>query len=231
MQRLFEQNTFNIEAKIKPNNKRAVKGSDLETVSKDIVDSMPSLVYSTKRPYIAYSFCTYNGDMYVSNQETSGVFNPAHWDAVIYTTSYTFTALGGAFVAGTNSFPITVSGLPTPYTAGMLSRVIVNLTHPDTYELDVLIVEPTASAGAYFTQTGVGTSGANFVNTELNRNSTALLTSSSAPYTGAFKDEQYPGFSFDSCVGYATNGDWKLFVENYGVTAGTVNSITLIFEV
>lgn len=134
------------------------------------------------------------------------------------------------FGVGTNFIHIPVSGLPTPLFSGLLVSCTVNITHPSLQELDVIILEPTLSAGSFFTQTTVGATGANFINTTLNISSTTLITSSTAPYTGNFDDEQYSGFGFDSMNGYASNGDWVLDIENYGVTSGTLNSIKLTFN-
>ena len=85
MVRLFEQNTYNIEQKIKPNNRRSIKGHELESVLKDVVDSGNVLKYSTKREYIVGCVCLYDNAFWLANTTTSGIFNASDWDEIIVT--------------------------------------------------------------------------------------------------------------------------------------------------
>lgn len=83
MQLAFEQQTFRVN-ELKANNKRAEKANHLQGVLVDLVDSMPCLNYSTKRTYKEGCACVYLNDIYVANADTSGVFNPSHWNVIIY---------------------------------------------------------------------------------------------------------------------------------------------------
>lgn len=84
MQLKFEQEYYRIKDAIKSNNKRGIKGAELQQLLKDIVDSNVSLEYSTKRPYSIGCVCMYLDVFYVCINDTSGLFNAPDWQELTY---------------------------------------------------------------------------------------------------------------------------------------------------
>lgn len=91
MQLAFEQEYYRIQEIVKKNNKRAIKGNGLQALLKDIVDSNVSLNYSTKRSYLPGCVAVYDGDFYVCNTSTTGVWVPANWTVINWSLWHPYT--------------------------------------------------------------------------------------------------------------------------------------------
>ncbi len=88
---MYEQVYFRIKDTIKANNKRGIKATAHNQLLRDIISSNGALNYSTKRPYIAGCAAIFDGELYVANAITMGVFNPSHWDAINWSMLHPYT--------------------------------------------------------------------------------------------------------------------------------------------
>lgn len=200
------------------------------TTSGDMVSTGLTLSYT---PNINVNISVYvNGLLqYLGDGVTSSVdcfFGNPYIPDPVYSTFSTSTA--SAITPGSNLFYVSVAGLPSIIYDGLLVSCKVNLNYPNIDDLDIAIYEPSIGSLTYFTQTGNGVTGSSFINTVFSITSSNLLTSTHSPYTGYFDDDQgYTGF--ENLNGFNANGNWALYVENYGTMSGTISSVSLSFNI
>lgn len=142
----------------------------------------------------------------------------------LLTKSQTFTGTGGAIPASSlthTCFPITVSGIGNINTSSIgLSGVCINVTHPVTSELEILLTAPDGTTVPLTVQNGG--SGNNYTNTCFSGTATNSIKFASAPFTGSYLPEGYLG---DVNNGQNADGNWSLCIRD---RRGTGNAGTLI---
>ncbi|MHC4499840.1 MAG: proprotein convertase P-domain-containing protein, partial [Planctomycetota bacterium] len=117
---------------------------------------------------------------------------------------------------------ISVSGLRVSTTH--VTVILEDIVHGSDSDLDVFLVGPTGTRVELFT--GVGGSGANFIQTVLDDDATSQIVSGSAPFTGQYQPESVLG----ELESENPNGTWKLEITDTATgNAGTLNhwSITI----
>lgn len=151
--------------------------------------------------------------------------------AGIWTKAQTFNGTGGA-VPGTSTvqtcfnLPVTGLGVINDVSFG-LSGVCINMTHPNTDELEIVLKAPDGTTVPLTVQNGG--SGNNYTNTCFSATSTNPIKFGNAPFTGTYEPEGYLGAVNN---GQNANGTWTLCVQDRRTAgnAGTVNSWSLTFS-
>ncbi|RYE22062.1 MAG: hypothetical protein EOP51_14095, partial [Sphingobacteriales bacterium] len=109
---------------------------------------------------------------------------------------------------------INVSGLATPLAAGTLASVCLNINHPNTDDLVLVLRNPDGNEILLSYQRGG--SGDNYTNTCFSATATLPIMNGAAPFSGSFlPDEQLSNFD-----GINPNGVWTLIIDDriYGNT-------------
>ena len=129
--------------------------------------------------------------------------------------------------AGTLDSTLTVASTDNTFLIQDIS-VQINAAFPTNSALTAVLVSPNGTTIPLFS--GVGGSGANFVNTVFNDSATASIASGTAPFTGTFRPEYplNPTDTLTSLDGTAADGVWHLMITNTltGAT-GTLDSWSL----
>ena len=143
----------------------------------------------------------------------------------------TFNGTGGA-VPGTSTvqtcFPLNVTGVGVINdVSNGLSGVCINMTHPNTDELEFVLKAPDGTVIPLTIQNGG--SGNNYTNTCFSATATTSIKFANAPFTGSFEPEGYLGAVNN---GQNANGTWSLCVQDRrtGANAGTLNSWSITFS-
>lgn len=143
----------------------------------------------------------------------------------------TFNGTGGA-VPGTSTvqtcFNLTVTGVGNINDAtNGLSGVCINMTHPNTDELEIVLKAPDGTTVPLTVQNGG--SGNNYTNTCFSATSTNPIKFGNAPFTGTYEPEGYLGAVNN---GQNANGTWTLCVQDRrtGANAGTLNNWSITFS-
>ncbi|MEA2217543.1 MAG: large repetitive protein [Solirubrobacteraceae bacterium] len=131
-----------------------------------------------------------------------------------------FTATPAAAIPDNNATGVS-SSLPISGVAGRLTDLDVRLNVTHTYDGDLSVTLRAPDATTINLVQNRGSSGANFVDTDLDDEAAMAISAGSAPFTGAFRPEQ-PLSTFD---GKSANGTWTLtVVDNAGSDVGTLSS-------
>lgn len=143
----------------------------------------------------------------------------------------TFNGTGGA-VPGTSTvqtcFNLTVTGVGVINdVSNGLSGVCINMTHPNTDELEIVLKAPDGTTVPLTIQNGG--SGNNYTNTCFSATSTNPIKFGTAPFSGTYEPEGYLGAVNN---GQNANGTWTLCVQDRrtGANAGTLNSWSITFS-
>ena len=100
--------------------------------------------------------------------------------------------------------------------------ITINILHPNDGDLVVQLDSPTGTRVALLSR--VQGSGANFIDTQFNDQTTAQITSGSAPFTGTFK----PREPFGQLINELVAGNWTLNVQDKATNnTGTLQNWTL----
>jgi subtilisin-like proprotein convertase family protein len=104
--------------------------------------------------------------------------------------------------------------VPGPIRIGALHVRIDSIIHSWDADLDVYLFTPWGDSVELFTD--VGSSGDNFIGTVLTDSASTLISSGSAPFTGAFRPEatNMPDSSFASWTGRSAQGTWVLRIRD-----------------
>jgi subtilisin-like proprotein convertase family protein len=120
-------------------------------------------------------------------------------DTTVYTQNNSIAILDNATVTST----LNVAGF-TNYITDV--NVSINVTHTYNSDLRVSLVSPWGATVVLFD--GVGFSGDNFTNTQLDDEAANAIAAGSAPFTGSFR----PAQSLSVLDGEIANGDWSLVI-------------------
>lgn len=166
-------------------------------------------------------YCENNGPGNTDVNAVSLLFSPINYEPV------SFNVTGGVFAASNyTEFPFVVSGVQSPNQFwNQLRSVLLSITHVDTSQLTILLVDPSESAGLLINSGD--TTGANLVDTNLSLVYYDHINTGSAPYTGDFQISP----SNLTLAGIPMNGTWKIGVLNADATnTGTLDSATVTFN-
>ncbi len=120
---------------------------------------------------------------------------------------------------GTATSTVTIAGATTGITD---VNVILTITHPYDYFIDVYLISPTGTRVELFTS--VGSNGQNFVNTILDDEAATDIAWGAAPFTGSFRPEG----SLAALDDVSPNGTWTLEAKSRGYAAGSLVSWCLV---
>ena len=142
----------------------------------------------------------------------------------------TFNGSGGA-IAGSSTtqtcYNATVSSVGIINGTKGLAQVCMNITHPNTDELEIVLTAPDGTIVPLTVQNGG--SGNNYTNTCFTATAPTSIKFGTSPFTGAFLPEGYLGAVNN---GQNANGIWKLCIQDRRTTAnaGTLNNWSLTFN-
>ena len=115
-------------------------------------------------------------------------------------------------------YPVTVSGVGNINTTGFgLEKIILNITHPSTGELEISLKSPNGTTISLCKRRGL--IGDNFTNTCFSTDASQPISSGVAPFTGTYFAEVAVGLVNN---GQNADGIWNLCIKD--VFAGTTNS-------
>jgi gliding motility-associated-like protein len=126
-------------------------------------------------------------------------------------------------------FPVTVSGVGVINNANGLNKVLININHPYTGDLNVRLKSPDGTIIPLALQ-DVGTTQTNFTNTTFIMTAGTAINGATAdnPYTGNFRPQGNLGW-FNN--GQNANGVWNLCVEDIAATdVGNVVNFSITFN-
>ncbi len=149
----------------------------------------------------------------------------------LFVQAQTFNGTGGA-VPGSSTvqtcFPLPVSGVGAINdVSNGLSGVCINMTHPNTDELEIVLKAPDGTVVPLTIQNGGD--GNNYTNTCFSATATSSIKFANAPFTGTFEPEGYLGAVNN---GQNANGTWQLCVQDRRTSsnAGTLNNWSITFS-
>jgi subtilisin-like proprotein convertase family protein len=138
---------------------------------------------------------------------------PAPTSVLSFTSSTPTPVAAGGF--GASLLAVNAGG-----TVGSLT-VTVNITHPDDGELYIHLQAPDGTDVVLSDR--LGGSAANFVNVTFADGASRSIAFSGGPFSGAYQ----PLKPLSVLDGKSMQGTWKLWVEDFGTHAGTINSWSL----
>ena len=142
----------------------------------------------------------------------------------------TFNGSGGA-IAGSSTtqtcYNATVTGVGIINGTKGLAQLCLNITHPNTDELEIVLTAPDGTIVPLTVQNGG--SGNNYTNTCFTATAATSIKFGTSPFTGSFLPEGYLGAVNN---GQNANGIWKLCIHDRRTAsnAGTLNNWGITFN-